>query len=152
MIDVAAGFGIDQRNAGLAIEMAGEIGEFVGQDFEDRGVDLNAVDAPGAEIQPGKNIPTAAYANDGDVSWRLHQVGGIDHVVLQVRQLADIAVVPGNDRACISVDIEEVLIDCHLRRVGEAPTERSGLSKRGYPDTRVSIPALEQRSDLLIPF
>ena len=42
MIDVAAGFGIDQRHAGLTIEMAGEIGELVGEHFEDRGVDLDS--------------------------------------------------------------------------------------------------------------
>ena len=95
MVDVAAGFGIDQRHAGLAIEMAGEIGELVGEDFEDRGVDLNSAYVLGAEKERGKNVTTAAHANDGDVVWRLHQVGGIDDVVLQVGELADIAVVAG---------------------------------------------------------
>ena len=99
MVDVAAGFGIDQRHAGLAIEMAGEIGELVGEDFEDRGVDLNSADVLGAEKQSGKNVATAADANDGDVGRRLHQIGGIDDVVLQVGQLAEIAIVPGDDRA-----------------------------------------------------
>ena len=59
MVDIAAGFGIDQRYAGRAIEMAGEIGELVGEDFEDRGVDLNPVDALGAEKQPGKDVTAA---------------------------------------------------------------------------------------------
>src|SRR4030081_972231 len=97
MIDVAAGFGIDQRDAGMAIEMAGEIGKLVGQDFEDRGIDLNSVDAPGAEVEPGKNVTATADADNGDVGRRLHQIGGVDDIVLQVGELADIAIVPGND-------------------------------------------------------
>jgi hypothetical protein len=49
MVDVAAGLGIDQRHAGLAIEMAREIGELVSEDLEDRGVDLNSAYVLGAE-------------------------------------------------------------------------------------------------------
>src|SRR5258708_14870436 len=149
MVDVAAGFGIDQRHAGLAIEMAGEIGELVSEDFEDRGVDLNPADAPGAEKQPGKNVTAAAHADDRDVRRRLHQVGRIDDVVLQIGELADIAIVTGDDRGGIRVNIEVVLVYFRLLRVGEAPAERIGLSKGRYSDTRVGIPALEQRSDLL---
>src|SRR5437868_874209 len=125
MIDVAAGFGIDQRDAGVAIEMAGEIGKFVGQDFEDRGIDLNPVDALGAEIEPGKNVTAAADADNGDIGRRLYQIGGVDDVVLQVGELADIAIVPGNDGRRIGVDIEALLPDLYLRRVGEAPADRS---------------------------
>src|SRR5665647_1620091 len=97
MVDVAAGFGIDQRHAGRAIEMAGEIGELVGENFEDRGIDLDSADVPGAEKQPGKHVAAAADADDGDVGRRLYQVGGIDDVVLQVGELAWIATVPGDD-------------------------------------------------------
>src|SRR5450759_1026077 len=124
MVDVAAGFGIDQRNAGLAIEMAREIGELVSEDFEDRGVDLNSAYLLGAEKEAGKNVTTAAHANDSDVGRRLHQVGGIDDVVLQIGELADIAIVPGDDRGRIRVDIEVVLVNFRLRRVGEAPAGR----------------------------
>src|ERR1019366_4063491 len=106
------------------------IGELVSEDFEDRGVDLNSADVLGAEKQPGKNVTTAAHAHDGDVGRRLHQVGGIDDVVLQVGQLADIAIGPGDDRARIRVDVEVVLFYFHLRRVSKAPAERNGLSKR----------------------
>ena len=127
MVDVAAGFGIDQRHAGLAVEMAGEIGEFVGEDLEDRRVDLNAVDVLGAEKQAGEDVATATDADDGDVGRRLHQIGGIDDVVLQVGQLAEIAVVPGDDRAGIRIDVEVVLLDFGLRRVGEAPAERNAV-------------------------
>ena len=84
MVDVAAGLGIDHGHAGLAVEMAGEIGELVGEDFEDRGIDLDSADALGAEIERRKNVTTAAHANDSDVGRRLHQVGSIDDVVLQV--------------------------------------------------------------------
>jgi len=78
MVDVAAGFGIDQRHAGLAIEMAGEIAELVREDLEDRGIELDAADALGAEIQRGKNVAAAAHADHGDVDV---QVG--DHLAYQ---------------------------------------------------------------------
>ena len=84
MVDVAAGFGVDQGHAGRAIEMAREIGEFVGEYVEDRRVDLDAVDPFGAEQQRGKNIAAAADADHGDIGRRLHQIGGVDDVVLQV--------------------------------------------------------------------
>ena len=127
MVDVAAGFGIDQRHAGLAIEMAGEIGEFVGQDLEDRRIDLDAVDMLGAEQQRGKNVAAAADADDGDVGRRLHQIGGVDDVVLQIGELAEIAVVAGDDGRRIGVDVEIVLVDLGLRRRAQSPsrTERT---------------------------
>src|SRR3978361_913456 len=106
MVDVAAGFGIDQRHAGLPIEMTGEVGELVGEDFEDRGVDLNPVNVLGAEKQSGKNIAATTDANHRDVGGRLHQVGGVDDVVLQIGQLADIAIIPGDDRGGIRIDVE----------------------------------------------
>src|ERR1700704_5392006 len=124
MVDVAAGFGIHQRHAGLAIEMAREIGELVSEDFEDRGVDLNSANVLGTEKKAGKNVTTAAHANDGDIGRWLHQGGGVDDVVLQVGELADIAIVPSDDRARIRVDVEVILVYFHLRRVGEAPAER----------------------------
>jgi len=151
MVDVAAGFGIDQRDAGVAIEMAREIGKLVGEDLEDRGIDLNSVDAPGAEVEPGKNVAAAADADNGHIGRRLHQIGGVDDIVLQVGELADIAIVPGDDGRRIGVDIEALLLDFHLRRVDEAPTDRSALAVPGHPDARVGVPALEQRSKLLIP-
>src|SRR5580692_2090910 len=124
MVDVAAGFGIDQRHAGLAIEMTGEIGELVGEDFEDRRVDLDPAYMFGAEKQPGKNVATTADADDRDVGGRLHQIGGIDDVVLQVGELADIAIVPGDDRGRVRVDVETVLIYLDRRRMSEAPADR----------------------------
>src|ERR1022692_3538159 len=127
MVDVAAGFGIEQRHAGLAIEMTGEIGELVGEDFEKRGVDLDPAYAFGAEKQSGKNVATATDAHNSDVGGRLHQVGGVNDVVLQVGELANIAIIPGDDRGRIRVDIEAVLVYFHRRCVGEAPTDRSGL-------------------------
>ena len=93
MVDVAASLGIDQGHAGLTIEMAGEVGELVGEDFEDRGVDLDRADALGAEKQPGKNVAAAAHADNRDVGHRLHQIGGVDDVVLQVSELAEVAIV-----------------------------------------------------------
>src|SRR5882724_10686179 len=129
--------------------MAGEIGELVGEDFEDRGVDLNCAYVLGAENEPGKNVTTAAHANNRDVGRGLHQVGGIDDVVLQVGELADVTIVPGDDRVRTRVDIEDVLIYLYLRRVGKTPAERLRLAERHDPHARVSIPALEQRSDLL---
>src|SRR5712671_7546432 len=122
--------------------MAGEVGEFVSEDFEDRGIDFNSVYALGTEIKRGKNITTAPHADDGDFGRRLHQIGGIDDVVLQVRQFADITIETGDDGGRIRVDIEMVLVYFGLRRVGDAPAERSDLSKRRHPDTRVGIPAL----------
>src|SRR3569832_158075 len=121
MVDVAACFGIDQRNAGLAIEVAGEIGKLVSKHLEDRGIDLNSVDVLGAEIKPRKNVAPSADANDSDVDRRLHRVGSVDDVIPQVRELADIAIVPGNNRACIRIDIETVLLDFRLLDVGETP-------------------------------
>ena len=131
--------------------MAREVGELVSEDFEDRGVDFNSVDAFGTEIKRGKNITTAPHADDGDFGRRLHQIGGIDDVVLQVRQLADITIVTGDDRGRIRVDIEMLLIYFGRRRMGDAPAERRCLSKRRHSHARVSIPALEQRSHLLGP-
>ena len=58
---------------------------------------------------------------------------------------------PGDDGRRIGVDIEALLLDFHLRRAGEAPTDRSALATAGHPDARVGVPALEQRSKLLIP-
>src|SRR6202023_157011 len=84
VVDVAAGFGVDQGYAGRAIEMAGEIGEFVGEDVEDRGIDLDAMDTFGAEQQRGEDVAAAADADHGNVGRRLHQIGGVDDVVLQV--------------------------------------------------------------------
>src|ERR1700678_376741 len=127
MVDVAAGFGIDQRHAGLAIEMTGEIGELVGEDFEDRGVDLDPAYMFGAENQPGKNVATTADADNRDVGGRLHQIGGIDDVVLQVGELADIAVVAGDDRGRVRVDVETVLVYFHRRRMGKAPADGGAL-------------------------
>ena len=68
--------------------MAGEIGELVGEHLEDRRIDLDAVDFLRAEKKPGENVTAAADADDGDVGGRLHQIGGIDDVVLQVGELA----------------------------------------------------------------
>src|SRR5580693_10683340 len=113
--------------------MTGEIRKFVREDLEDRGIDFNSADALGSEIQRGKNVATAADADDSDVARRLHQVGGIDDVVLQVGELADIAVVPGNDGRRIRVDVEVVLVYFCLGVMGEAPTERNALAKRGHP-------------------
>ena len=104
--------------------MTGEIGELVGQDFEDRRIDLDAADLLGAEKHRGKDVAAAAHADHRDVGRRLHQIGGIDDVVLQVGQLAEIAIVPGDDRSRIRVDVEIVLFDFRLRRAGEAPAER----------------------------
>src|SRR5882757_5870338 len=101
--------------------MAREVGELVREDFEDRGVDFNSVYALGTEIKRGKNITTAPHADDGDFGRRLHQIGGIDDVVLQVRQFADITIVTRDDRRRIRVDIEIFLIYLDLRRVGNAP-------------------------------
>ncbi len=84
MVDIAPGFGIDQRHAGLAVEMAGEIGEIVGEDFEDRRVDLDSANVFGAEQEPRQNVPTAAQPDDSDVGKRLHQIGSIVDAVLQV--------------------------------------------------------------------
>jgi hypothetical protein len=84
VVDVVSRFGIDQRHAGLAIEMAGEIGELFGEHFEDRRVDLNCANPAGAEEQTGKDVTTAADANDSDVSHRLHEVGCIDDIIFQV--------------------------------------------------------------------
>src|SRR5260370_1004137 len=151
MVDIAAGFGIDQRHAGLAVEMTGVIGEPVGEGFEDRGIDLDPVDVLGAEKQRGKDVATTADAYDSDVSRRLHQIGGIDDVVLEVGELAKIAIVPGNDGCRIRVDIEVVLVYFCLRRAGKSPTERSAFPKRRDPHARVGIPPLEQRSHLLLP-
>src|SRR5216683_7611328 len=99
--------------------MAGEIGELVIEGFEDRGVDLESAYVIGAEKEPGKNVTTAAHPNDSDVGWRLDQVGGIDDVILEVGQLAEITVVPGDDGTRICVDIEQILVDFRLRRAGE---------------------------------
>ncbi len=110
---------------GCAIEMAGEIGKLVGQHFEDRRIDLDAVDMLGAEQQRGKNVPAAAHADDGDVGRRLHQIGAVDDVVLQIGELADIAVVTGDDGRRIGVDVEIVLLDLALGRVRETPAERN---------------------------
>src|SRR5260370_12893271 len=148
MVDIAAGFGIDQRHAGLAVEMAGVIGEVIGGGFEDRGSDLDPAYVLGAEKQPGKNVATTADAYDSDVGRLLHQIGGIDDVVLQVGELAEIAFVPGNDGCRIGVDIEVVLVYFCLRRTGEAPTERSALAEGRNPHPRIRIPALEQPSKL----
>src|ERR1700683_445112 len=131
--------------------MAREISERGGENVEERGIDLDAVDMLRAEKQPGENVTTAAHADDGDVGRRLHQVGGIDDVVLQVGELADVAVVPGDDGGGIRVDVEAVLFYFRLRRTGETPAKRSGLSKRPHPDARVGIPAFEKRSRLLGP-
>ena len=76
----------------------------------------------------GKNVAAAAHANDRDVAGRLHQIGGVDDVVLQVGELGDIAIIPGDHRAGARVDVEKVLVDFHLRRVGEAPAERNGVA------------------------
>src|ERR1700682_1885989 len=56
---------------------------------------------------------------------------------------------PGDDGTRICVDIEKVLVDFRLLRVGEAPAERSAFANTLYPHTRVSIPALEQRARLV---
>jgi len=131
--------------------MAGEVGELVGEDFEDRGVDFNSVYALGTEIKRRKNITTGPHADDGDFGRRLHQIGGIDDVVLQVLQFADITIVTGDDRGRIRVDIEILLIYFGLRRMGNAPAECRCLSERRHAHARVSVPAFEQRSHLLGP-
>src|SRR5258707_12852561 len=58
---------------------------------------------------------------------------------------------PGDDRSRICIDIEKVLVDFRLRRVGKAPAERSAFSNTLYPHPRISIPALEHRARLVSP-
>src|SRR5882724_7213426 len=149
MVDVASGFGIDQRHAGLAIKMTREIGELIREDFEDCRVDLNSADSLGAEIEARKNVTTAAHAHDSDVRRRLHQVCGIDHVVLEVGELADVTVIFGDRRSRIGVDIEVMLLYFGIWFAGETPPER-GVPEGSHPDARIGIPALEQRACLLI--
>ena len=67
--------------------MTREVGELVGEDFEDRGVDFNSAYALGTEIKRGKNITTTSHADDGYFGWRLHQICGIDDVVLRYDSL-----------------------------------------------------------------
>src|SRR5271169_6063763 len=98
MVDVAASFRIDERYAGHSIEMAGEIAELVSEDFEDRGVDLDSEDVLSPEKESRKNVPTAAHAYDRDICGGLHQIRRVDDVVFQIRQLADIAILPGDHR------------------------------------------------------
>src|SRR5271169_6999828 len=129
--------------------MAGEVGELVGEDFEDRGVDLDPAYVLGAEKEPGKNVATATHADNRDVGHWLHQIGGIDDVVLQVSELADIAIEPRDDRVRTRIDIEDVLVYLRLRSVGKTPAERRGLAERNNPHAGVGVPALEQRSHLL---
>src|SRR5690348_9813064 len=128
MVDVAAGFGIDHGYAGAAIEMAGEVGELVGQDLEDRRIDLDAANPPGAEKQAGENVTAATDADDGDVGRRLHQIGAVDHVVPEVGELAEVAVEFGDNRPRIRIDVEEALFDSGFRRVRKTPAERDGVS------------------------
>ena len=64
--------------------MAGEIGELVGEHFEDRRLISMPLMRLGAEQQPGQNVAAAADADDGDVGRRLHQIGGVDDVVLEI--------------------------------------------------------------------
>ena len=45
---------------------------------------------------------------DSDVGRRLHVIGCIDDVILQVGELSDVAIIPGDDRACIGIDVEVV--------------------------------------------
>ena len=149
MVDVAAGLGIDQGYAGLLVEMAGEIGELVGEHFEDRRIDLDAADLLGAEQQRGQNVPAAADADDGNVGRRLHQIGAVDDVVLQIAELAEVAIEAGDDGRGIGVDVEIVLIDLGRRRARKAPAERHGFAHRGDADARIGVPALEQRAGLL---
>src|SRR6185437_3389853 len=104
-------------------EMAGEIGKLVGQHFRYRGVDLDAADAAGAEHQRGQNVTAAADADHGDVGRLLHQIGRVDDVVLQISELAEIAVEPGDRRSRIGIDVEIMLVDRTNRFVGEAPAE-----------------------------
>src|SRR4051812_43021624 len=126
MVDVAAGFGIDHGYAGMAIEMAGEVGEFVGEDLEDRRIDLNAADALGAEKQAGENVTAATNADDGNVGRRLHQIGAVDHVIPEVGELAEITVELGDNRPRIRIDVEEALFNSGLWRVRKTPAERDG--------------------------
>ena len=129
--------------------MAGEIAELVREDLEDRGIELDAADTPGAEIQRGKNVAAAAHADHGDVVRLLHQIGRIDHVVPKVGQLAEIAGEAGDGGSCIRVDIEIMLLDRGLWLMGKSPAEREGLSNRLDAHARKRIPAFEQRAALL---
>src|ERR1700721_4035165 len=140
MVDVTAGFGINQRHTGLAIEMTGKIGELVGEDFEERGGDLHPAYVLCAEKEPGKNVTTTADAADSDVDRRLHQVGGVDNVVLQVGELGDIAIVPGDDRGRIRVDVEAVLVYLDRRLAGETPPQRGVLAEGSHPYREVGLP------------
>src|SRR5207302_11122024 len=99
VVDIASRFCIDQGYAGLAIKIAGEIGEFFGEHFEDRRVDLNSANPAGAEKQTRQDVTTSAHANDSDVGRRLHEVGCIDDIIFQVGELSDVAIIPGDDRA-----------------------------------------------------
>src|SRR5437762_2714076 len=107
--------------------MAGEIGEFFGEHLKDRRIDLNAAYLLGAENQARKDVAAATDANDRDVGGGLYEVGGIDDVIFQVAEFADVAIVPGDDRPCIGIDVDVILIDPDLRRAGVSPAERSFL-------------------------
>ena len=105
----------------------------------------------GTEKEGRKNVSTAAHANDGDVGWCLHQVCGIDDVVFQIGELADIAGQPGYWRARACVHVEEVLVYLRFMRVGEAPADWNALAERPHPHAGECVPALEECSHLLCP-
>src|SRR5438105_6829279 len=105
--------------------MAGEIGEFFGEHLKDRRIDLNATYLLGAENQTGQDVAAAANANDGDVGGRLYEVGGVDDIIFQIAEFADVAiVVPGDDRTCIGIDIDVMLVNPDLGRAGKSPADR----------------------------
>src|SRR6478672_2799792 len=105
--------------------MARKIRKPVLEYFENRGVDLDSGDAPCPEEQRGKNISATAYAdNDDRVHWS-QEVGTIDHIRPQVRQLARVAIPARDHGRCVGIDVEVVLIDLRLRLDCHAPAERS---------------------------
>ena len=91
-------------------------------------------------------MPTRGYAHRIDVRAPRERVwcALIEPALLVQWYGPEARVAPrANGSYRIRVDVEKVLIDLNVRRTGEPPPERIGLSEGVYPDARIGIPALE---------
>ena len=103
---VAARLVVDEADARVPIEMAGEVAEPAVDELEDARVDLDAGNPALAEHQRRQDVPAAAGADDNDLRGRADVVGDVGDVVLEVLNGGRIAVERRQLGAGIRIDVE----------------------------------------------
>ena len=137
--DVAARLVVDEADARIAIEVAGEVAEAAVQRLEDVGVDLDADDRLRAEAQRRQDVAAAADADDQRAPVRPQVVADVGDVVFEVLELLGRRRRLRQHGAGGDVDVEVQLLDPAIGRDrrGSGPRRTASRARSGLPFTRM---------------